>query len=65
MTFLKKAGLTALGMTFLITALSLQWGILVGPFFSFLAGNTDYDESQGGHGWAKIKLDISSLLQGI
>jgi hypothetical protein len=39
MTFQKLNPLTAVGMTFLVTAICIPWAILTGRFFASVAGN--------------------------
>jgi len=68
MTFMRKHGLGAVGLTMLITALCMPWCILTGRFFASLAGN--YGEGYpampdtGSGAWGPIQLSINAFLQG-
>jgi ammonium transporter Rh len=54
MTFLKRAGLSAVGFTFIITMICVQTDIFAEGFFGCLYSGE----------WAKIKLDLGSLING-
>lgn len=69
MTFMGNFGLSAVGLTFCITAISIQWCILTGRFFASVSNNADYPEIViGGPDatgyWPPVQLDINALLQG-
>lgn len=64
MTFMRNNGLSAVGMTFLVTAISLQLCVLSGRFFASLAKNDDYTEFTKDNYWPMIELNINALLQG-
>lgn len=54
MTFLRRAGLTAVGFTFIITMLCVQTSILAEGFFACLYN----------HEWVSIKLSLMSIING-
>ena len=66
MTFQKLNPLTAVGMTFLVTAICIPWAILTGRFFASIAGNLgEYPNVQTNSTlWEPIELNITALLQG-
>jgi len=66
MTFQKLNPLTAVGMTFLVTAICIPWAILTGRFFASVAGNLhEYPNVHANSTvWAPIELNITALLQG-
>lgn len=71
MTFMRKYGLGAVGLTFLITCICIPWCILTGRMFASLAGDNSsgYPGLIGGNhaesdGMPKIQLDINALLNG-
>eukprot|EP00462_Mataza_sp_D1_P024253 CAMPEP_0175127412 /NCGR_PEP_ID=MMETSP0087-20121206/4372_1 /TAXON_ID=136419 /ORGANISM="Unknown Unknown, Strain D1" /LENGTH=439 /DNA_ID=CAMNT_0016409387 /DNA_START=40 /DNA_END=1359 /DNA_ORIENTATION=+ len=68
MTFMRDYGLGAVGLTFLITTMSLQWCILTGRFFASAAANNDYPElvnaTKTSDFWVPVEININALLQG-
>jgi ammonium transporter Rh len=67
MTFQKLNPLTAVGMTFLVTTMSIPWAILTGRFFASVAGNLgEYPGvvSTNSSLWNPVELNITALLQG-
>ena len=65
MTFQRLNALTAIGMTFLVTALSIPWAVLTGRFFASVAGNLhEYPGVTNSTLWGSVELDVSALLQG-
>lgn len=54
MTFLKKYGHSAVGFNFLISALAIQWGILMHGYWHQVWEDSD---------WHDIQLDIVSLIR--
>eukprot|EP00037_Helgoeca_nana_P026181 m.294103 g.294103 ORF g.294103 m.294103 type:complete len:482 (-) comp27156_c0_seq1:280-1725(-) len=55
MTFLSKYGFTAVGINFVISALCIQWGMLLNGFWHEVHTN-DY--------WTDIHLDLHALIEG-
>ena len=57
--------LTAVGLTFMVTAICIPWATLTGRFFASVAGNDDYP---GVHAnatkWGAVQLNVNALLQG-
>jgi ammonium transporter Rh len=70
MTFMRKYGLGAVGLTFMVTTCCIPWCILTGRFFATLAGSTaDYPnsvspEGADGQWFPQVQLDINALLNG-
>ena len=65
MTFQRLNALTAIGMTFLVTTLSIPWAVLTGRFFASVAGNLhEYPGVTNSTLWGSVELDVSALLQG-
>ena len=66
MTFMRKFSLSAVGFTFLITAICIPWCILTGRFFASITSKDDsaYPGISNDGNWSKIQLNINALLQG-
>ena len=67
MTFQKLNGLTAVGLTFLVTTIAIPWAILTGRFFASVAGNTgEYPGAMTNNTlWASnVEINVGALLQG-
>ena len=66
MTFQRLYTLGAVGLTFLITTVSILWYVLVGRFFASLGGNANsYNELNGlTNLWVPIQVDTLALIQG-
>ena len=66
MTFMRKFSLSAVGFTFLITAICIPWCILTGRFFASITSKDDsaYPGINNDGSWNKIQLNINALLQG-
>ena len=54
MTFLRKYSFSSVGLNFLISAITIQYSILINGFFHSLFKNH----------WEKLTLDITSLITG-
>jgi ammonium transporter Rh len=67
MTFQKLNGLSAVGLTFLVTTISIPWAILTGRFFASVAGNVgEYPGAMTNATiWSgSVEVNVGALLQG-
>lgn len=62
MTFMRKYALGAIGLTFLITAMTIPWGAITGQFFQDACYAVNGDNN--GTDWDKLSIGTDALLQG-
>lgn len=62
-SYMKKYGFSGLGHTFMLTALTIQWAILVHGFFQE-AGESRHSDDPN-KGWEKIKIGFDDLIWGL
>ena len=70
MCFMGKLGLSAVGLSFLVTIIAIPTQIIMGQTMSMIAGNLDYPSvimanlGESTYNWAPITADVNALLQG-
>jgi len=67
---MSKLGMSAVGLSFLVTVIAIPTQIIMGQTMSMIAQNTDYpsvalaNAGESTYTWSPIIADINALLQG-